>query len=150
MGGMHGNGNVGKNGCSDLQYLQHFAMWAFLGSPLIIGADLRKLDEANKKILFCKGLIEINQDEECRPPFLVDHDDTRKYTFAKLLSGNRIAIAFFNLAAEDQWTQNVGICFDDLGIHSESGIRLQLTDAITGEDLGIYEDSYATKIAPDE
>ena len=95
-------------------------------------------------------MIEINQDEECRPPFLVDHDDTRKYTFAKLLSGNRIAIAFFNLAAEDQWTQNVGICFDDLGIHSESGIRLQLTDAITGEDLGIYEDSYATKIAPDE
>ena len=148
--GMHGNGNVGIGGCSDLQYLQHFAMWAFLGSPLIIGADLRKLDEANKKILFCKGLIEINQDEECRPPFLVDHDDTRKYTFAKLLSGNRIAIAFFNLAAEDQWTQNVGICFDDLGIHSESGIRLQLTDAITGEDLGIYEDSYATKIAPDE
>lgn len=148
--GMQGNGNVGIGGCSDLQYLQHFAMWAFLGSPLIIGADLRKLDEANKKILFCKGLIEINQDEECRPPFLVDHDDTRKYTFAKLLSGNRIAIAFFNLAAEDQWTQNVGICFDDLGIHSESGIRLQLTDAITGEDLGIYEDSYATKIAPDE
>ena len=148
--GMHGNGNVGIGGCSDLQYLQHFAMWAFLGSPLIIGADLRKLDEANKKILFCKGLIEINQDEECRPPFLVDHDDTRKYTFAKLMSGNRIAIAFFNLAAEDQWTQNVGICFDDLGIHSESGIRLQLTDAITGEDLGIYEDSYATKIAPDE
>ena len=148
--GMHGNGNVGIGGCSDLQYLQHFAMWAFLGSPLIIGADLRKLDEANKKILFCKGLIEINQDEECRPPFLVDHDDTRKYTFAKLLSGNRIAIAFFNLAAEDQWTQNVGICFDDLGIHSESGIPLQLTDAITGEDLGIYEDSYATKIAPDE
>ena len=47
---------------------------------------------------------------------------------------NRIAIAFFNLAAEDQWTQNVGICFDDLGIHSESGIRLQLTDAITGEN----------------
>ena len=41
-------------------------------------------------------------------------------------------------------------CFDDLGIHSESGIRLQLTDAITGEDLGIYEDSYTTKIAPDE
>ena len=147
--GMHGNGNVGIGGCSDLQYLQHFAMWAFLGSPLIIGADLRKLDEANKKILFCKGLIEINQDEECRPPFLVDHVDTRRYTFAKLLSGNRIAIAFFNLAAEDQW-QNVGICFDDLGIHSESGIRLQLTDAITGEDLGIYEDSYATKIAPDE
>ena len=81
---------------------------------------------------------------------LVDHADTRKYTFAKLLSGNRIAIAFFNLAAEDQWSQNVGICFDDLGIHSESGIRLQLTDAITGEDLGIYEDSYTTKIAPDE
>ena len=35
-------------------------------------------------------------------------------------------------------------------VFTQSGIRLQLTDAITGEDLGIYEDSYATKIAPDE
>lgn len=33
--GMHGSGNVGLNGCTDQQYLQHFAMWSFLGSPLI-------------------------------------------------------------------------------------------------------------------
>lgn len=85
--GMHGKGNVGLDGCSDTQYLQHFAMWAFMGSPLIIGSDLRALDEANKKTLLCKGLIEINQDPECRPAFLIGHNGEKTYTLAKLMSG---------------------------------------------------------------
>ena len=53
--GMHGSGNVGLNGCTDQQYLQHFAMWSFLGSPLIMGADLRKIDKTNKDILLNKA-----------------------------------------------------------------------------------------------
>ncbi|MFR6581321.1 MAG: hypothetical protein ACLURP_04320 [Ruminococcus sp.] len=53
--GMMGSGNVGLNGCTDQQYLQHFAMWSFLGSPLIMGADLRKIDKTNKDILLNKG-----------------------------------------------------------------------------------------------
>lgn len=92
--GMHGSGNVGLNGCTDQQYLQHFAMWSFLGSPLIMGADLRKIDKTNKDILLNKGLIAINQDEEYRPAFLVDNMGDKRYILAKLLSGNRIALAF--------------------------------------------------------
>ena len=51
IGGMHGKGHVGLEGCTDAQYLQHFALWAFLGSPLIIGADLRSLDPVNKDVI---------------------------------------------------------------------------------------------------
>ena len=66
--GMHGKGNVGIGGCSDEQYLQHFAMWAFLTSPLIIGADIRSIDGSSKATLLNKGLlIAINQDGECCP-----------------------------------------------------------------------------------
>ncbi len=147
--GMHGKGNVGLDGCSDTQYMQHFAMWAFLGSPLIIGSDLRSLDQVNEKALLCKGLIAINQDEEYRPAFLVGHNGEKTYTMAKIMSGNRVALGFFNLDAANEWENGMSISFDDLGIHSESGVALKLTDAITGEDLGIHRDGYRCSIAVD-
>lgn len=148
--GMHGRGNVGLAGCSDIQYLQHFAMWAFMGSPLIIGSDLRNLDETNEKTLLCEGLIAINQDEECRPAFVLGHNGEKTYTMAKIMSGNRIAMGFFNLDSDNDWDNNMSISFDDLGIHSESGIALKLTDAVTGQDLGIYRDGYRCNIKTDE
>ena len=147
--GMHGKGNVGLDGCSDTQYLQHFAMWAFLGSPLIIGSDLRSLDQVNEKALLCKGLIAINQDEEYRPAFLLGHNGEKTYTMAKIMSGNRVALGFFNLDAANEWENGMSISFDDLGIHSKSGVALKLTDAITGEDLGIHRDGYRCSIAVD-
>lgn len=148
--GMHGKGNVGLDGCSDAQYLQHFAMWAFLGSPLIIGSDLRQADEATRRTLLCRGLIDINQDEECRPAFLVGHNGEKSYTMAKILSGNRIAVGFFNLECDNDWESKMSVCFDDLGIHSESGVGLKLTDAVTGEELGVHRDGYRCEVRADE
>lgn len=140
--GMHGKGNVGIGGCSDEQYLQHFAMWSFLTSPLIIGADIRSIDAPNKATLLNKGLIAINQDEECCPAFLIENIDDKRYTLGRILSGNRVAIGFFNIADPAEHAQDMGISFDDLGIHSESGLFLKITDAITGEELGTFQDAY--------
>ena len=145
--GMHGKGNVGIGGCSDEQYLQHFAMWSFLTSPLIIGADIRSIDAPNKATLLNKGLIAINQDEECCPAFLIENIDDKRYTLGRILSGNRIAIGFFNIADPAEHAQDMGISFDDLGIHSESGLFLKLTDATTGEELGVFQDAYTTVLA---
>lgn len=148
--GMHGKGNVGLDGCSSLQYLQHFAMWAFLGSPLIIGSDLRSMEEVDEKTLLCPGLIAINQDEECRPAYLVANNGEKTYSLAKILSGNRIALGFFNVEGANEWEGTMSISFDDLGIHSEAGIALKLTDAVTGEELGLYRDGYRCTIGTDE
>ena len=147
--GMRGNGNVGIGGCTDEQYLQHFAMWSFLGSPLIIGSDIRSIDNTNKATLLNRGLISISQDEADCPAFMIGKDEGKKYTFGKILSGNRVALAFFNIDAKDDWSQNMSISFDDLGIHSESGIGLRLTDAVTGEDYGVFRDGYSTKLPVD-
>lgn len=43
----------------------------------------------------------------------------------------------------------MSIAFDDLGIHSESGIGLKLTDVVTGEERGIFYDGYSTKVPLD-
>ena len=81
---------------------------------------------------------------------MVGHNGDKTYTMAKIMSGNRIALGFFNLDSANDWENNMSISFDDLGIHSESGIALKLTDAITGEALGIYKDGYRCNIKVDE
>jgi len=142
--GMHAKGNVGLQGCTDTQYLQHFAMWAFMGSPLIIGADIRNIDQVNKDIYLNKGLIAINQDKEYRPAFCISGNE-KSYALAKLLSGGRIALGLFNVTEEDKhWdATNLQISFDDIGIHSSSGMALKMTDAVTGETIGTYKDGVA-------
>lgn len=148
--GMHGKGNVGLKGCTDKQYLQHFAMWAFMGSPLIIGADIRNIDAVNEAVLQNEKLISINQDPECRPPFCIKNDDTKSYVLGKIMSGNRIAFGIFNLDQENEWAKNMSISFDDLGIHSESGVGLRLTNALTGKEEGVFYDGYRCKVEKDE
>lgn len=49
----------------------HFALWALLKSPLLIGADLRHLNPDSLSILKAKEIIAINQDELGVPGDLV-------------------------------------------------------------------------------
>ena len=139
--GMHGEGNVALGGCTQKQYESHFAMWAFMGSPLIIGGDVRNMSEEDRQLLLNKGLISINQDDECRPAFPVDctrvlHEG-KIYQMMKILSNNRFAVAVFNIE-ESRPTIETGIMFDELGIHR--GRKVKLTNAYTGEELGVFED----------
>ena len=69
--GMHGKGNVGLAGCSDVQYQTHYALWAFLGSPLMIGCDIREMSDETRRILMNDEMIRINQDPLCRQPYKV-------------------------------------------------------------------------------
>ncbi len=140
--GMHGNGNVGVSGCSNEEYLEHFAMWAFMSSPLIIGADLRNIDEENKKILLNKNLIAINQDEDARPAFCLDGGKAHTYRFLKLLSGNRIALGLFNIGEYNEHKDWVNVCFDDLGVHSAAHKAIKFKNAITDEEVGTFRDGH--------
>ena len=147
--GMHGSGNVGIGGCSDKQYMQHFAMWAFLGTPLIIGADIRKLDEKNKAVILNKGLISINQDEECIPPFLVWENEC-SFALARILSGGKIALGVFNTYNGDKNYKNgIYISFDDLGIHSEAKKSIKFTGAVNGKEYGVFSDGMIINVPTD-
>ncbi len=55
---------VGNGGCSDEEYRTHFALWAMLKAPLILGNDLRVLEIGNSiyNIISNKDIIAINQD----------------------------------------------------------------------------------------
>lgn len=140
--GMHGKGNVALGGCTDEEYRLHFALWSFMGSPLIIGGDIRSLDKTSEEILLNKNLIALNQDSDALPPYLLGHDgvDGKLITMGRMLSGGRFAIGIFNLG-DDGWKRG-SVLFSDIGIPVSSGIKVKLTDAMTGKELGEYQDCY--------
>lgn len=148
--GMHGEGNVGLGGCTSEEYAMHFAMWAFMGSPLMIGGDIRSMNAEDEKILLNKNLISINQDSYARPPFLVgsggnfDGSHNIRPVMMRLLSDNKFAIAIFNIES-DGYT-NLAIPFEDLGIPANG--KVHFTDAVTGEDLGVSEGSFLAEVQP--
>ena len=53
---------LGNGGLSLEESKSHFFLWAALKSPLIIGADLRTMSDADLSILKLKEVIKVNQD----------------------------------------------------------------------------------------
>ena len=130
--GMHGKGNVGLQGCSDVQYKNHFSMWAFMGSPLMIGCDIRNMSKETLDILTNEEIIRINQDPVCRQPMkhvgVWGGDDLLFYS--KLLAGGDIAIGLFNLGGGPVQAR---LNLDELGLPFSTGKTLELHELWTGE-----------------
>ena len=161
--GMYNQGNaaIGKP-CTDGEYRMQFAMWCMAGTPLIMGADIRKLAPEMEKLLKNETLIAINQDPECRPPYLVgkrsvmvpeeNTDEAieplrmvkdKLLTFIKHLSNQEFAIAYYNLHEEEQ---EMNCIFADVGLPYASGYGFDMTDVFTGEHIGIKRDYHIVSV----
>lgn len=134
--GMNGEGFCALEGCSEAEYITHFTFWSMFGSPLMIGCDLRKVDEAALRILGNKDVIAINQDIEGNRPFklrsgdgMVDPAD--KVAFAKILSNGDIALAFFNFTEKE--TGGRFVTLDMLGLDADIASNITVRDLWTGE-----------------
>ena len=135
--GMYGKGNVGSCGCNDTDYKTQFAIWCMFSAPLMLGGDIRTLNENMLELVKNKRLIRINQDEESRPAFVVSKQGKDRLVFAKLLSNNEVAILFVNLSDNDS---KINFFFENLGIPAASGYGLEMLDAFSGENLGVKKE----------
>ena len=144
--GMRNRGNVSSTGCSDLEYKTEFALWCMFGAPLMLGCDVRSIDDATLKLVTNPGLLRINQDEECRPLFIAHEErDNLCNVYARLLSGGEIALMFTNLSDSDA---SPWLTPDMIGLPVASGKGLKLKDAMTGEDAGTVKDYVRVPLQP--
>jgi alpha-galactosidase len=141
--GMRGKGNVGEDcgytGCTDGQYRYHFALWCMMMSPLMIGCDIRNMDEETKKLLLNPALIAINQDEDTRPPLFVNENTGHKealLTFRHLSDG-KVAFGFFNTY---ETKKTFMIPYYEIGLDPLCGWGFDVTDAFTGEHIGVQKE----------
>ena len=102
----------------------------------MMGADLRRMDAECKALLQNRELIALNQDPACRPAYWL-RDVLGHTTMLRYLSDDSFAIGIFNLKDGDQLVE---IPFTSLGVPYGSGVKLALTDLVTGEDLGVRRD----------
>lgn len=53
---------VGVGKMSKDEYITHFSLWCLIKSPLLIGADITRMDADTREILMNKEVIDVNQD----------------------------------------------------------------------------------------
>ena len=144
--GMYGNGLVGiKDGCTDDEYKLQFALWCIYSAPLLMGGDIRNINDFSHELLLNKELLQINQDEEARPPIAYKfwNQETLKIYF-KILSNNEYVIMFANYEDDEK---NFHIALTDLGIPSNSGMALDMHDVFTGKKIDLIKDYYNAVVA---
>ena len=130
----------------------HFAMWAMLAAPLIIGSDVPGMTPEITAILANKRLIAINQDPLGRGAMKwIATPDWE--IWAKPLTDGEWAIAMLNRGDEAQsisidWAA-VELKDDTFGHRAEFAQRsYTLTDAWSGKAAGDTRTALTSKVAP--
>lgn len=133
--GMYGKGNVGLDGLNDTQYKTHFSIWALLGSPLMIGCDIRSIKKEALDILSNKELIKINQDADCRQAIKLSlFEGSNIKAYARTLENGDIAVGFFNLTDKKV---TVKFLLDELGLPESTGKTLEMHEVWSGETVTV-------------
>ena len=85
---------VGNGKLTQDENMAHFALWCMMASPLVLGNDIRKIDNKVIEIVTNKSLIAIDQDELGKQAKRVKKGSVD--VLARPLSGGRTAVCFFN------------------------------------------------------
>lgn len=141
--GMGGEGHVGRGGMTDAEYRSHFALWCLLASPLMIGCDVRSMDDHTASLLLDADLIAIDQDplgRQARPV----HKDGHGHgdVWARPLADGSWAVGLFNTGDRQDALLSVG--WEHLGMDLQSPATVR--NLTTGESVSGVTRAYATSV----
>ncbi|KAL4435858.1 hypothetical protein ABPG77_000620 [Micractinium sp. CCAP 211/92] len=123
----------------------HFALWALLKSPLLIGADLRTIHPDSLAILKAREVIAINQDELGVAGDLIWQQGASRVYAAPLAGGGR-AVVLLNLhtTGGQYLVSNISVSWAQLGL--PAGTAAAVRDLYAEADLGTFTDSFAAEV----
>ncbi|KAK5987843.1 putative alpha-galactosidase B [Cladobotryum mycophilum] len=138
------------NGLSPEETRTHFALWAAMKSPLLIGTDLKQLSQDSINVLKNKHLLAFNQDDVYGRPATPykwgvnpnwTYNSTNPAEFWAGPSKNGHLILMLNTLNQKvnkvaKWSEVPGL----------SGTKYHVKDVWTGKDLGCL-DSYSVDVA---
>ncbi len=141
--GIRGGGKVGIAGCTDDEYRLHFSLWSLLGSPLMIGCDVRNIDEESLAILTNEDVLAINQD----PAYNLAYNANLAYSwepdyaeypiYVRLLDGGDLAVGVFNLSDNPPSPHQCHLSLEVIGLPESTGKTLKMTELWTGEEYTV-------------
>jgi alpha-galactosidase len=101
------------------EQITHMTIWAMLGTPILLGNDLSKMDEFTKDLLMNHDVLEVNQDPIASSAKRVSRVGDTEVWSRHLFDGS-IAVALFNRGFEEA---EVRVSWRDLGIDTPSEVR---------------------------
>ena len=136
--GMYGKGNVGSLGCNDTEYKTQFALWCMYSAPLMLGGDIRTMNDGLLRLVTNRDLLRINQDPETRPAFLATEMSwfPGRIVLVKHLSDNELAVGFFNMT---ETGGQIPFFLENIGLTASSGRALHMREVFTGEERTVKE-----------
>jgi len=133
------------NGLSPAETRSHFAFWAAMKAPLLIGTNLATLDAESVKVLKNKYLLAFSQDEYVGKPAMpykwgTNPDWTFNATFpAEYWSGASSEGTLVLLLNPYEGPVTKKVVFAEVP-QLEDGVRYRVANIWTGEDLGCVEE----------
>jgi alpha-galactosidase len=110
------------------EQITHITLWALQAAPMLIGADLSRIDEWTTNLLGNREVLGVSQDELGRAASRKSSDGWTE-VWARPLSDGTIAVGLFNRGPE---AAPVTAMFADLGISGSAPVR----DLWLHKDLG--------------
>jgi alpha-galactosidase len=110
--GLQGSGQVPGEGMTLTEYQTHMSIWCMACSPLMIGCDLRQLDQDTAALLMNREVLAINQDPLGRPSQRV-HQADECDIWTKSLADGAMAVAIVNRGAS---TRDITLRAGDIGL----------------------------------
>jgi alpha-galactosidase len=132
-------GNGAADGLTFPERQTAMALWSLGGAPLILGANLTRLDPADLALLDNRAVIAIDQDGIAARRVLRHGSEQ---VFVKEQPGGTWYIGIFNTDTSADRTFRVGLARIGLS-HA-----IAATDVWTGAALGILRGQYTTTVAP--
>jgi len=134
-----GNGNLSLQ-----EQRSHFAIWAFLKSPILLGTDLSRLSSDQVAIVKNPELLAFSQDDTIgtpAKPFGTQNTSPPENYSGKSKKGTHVFI--LNTASS---SQSKTITFGNVpGLSANTNYRVH--DMWTGKDVGTFKNSWSTTLA---
>lgn len=118
----------------------HITLWSILAAPLLIGCDLRLIDDFTLNLLKNNEVIAVNQDPAGIQGHRVYFDKEKQIeVWARPLNDGSWAIGLFNLGEEQQ---PISITWDELSISGKQIIR----NLWEQKNMGIFDNEYTANV----
>ncbi|KAF9606297.1 hypothetical protein IFM89_024965 [Coptis chinensis] len=112
---------VGNGGLSTEEYRSHFSIWALAKAPLLIGCDVRSMDNETFELLSNKEIIDVNQDKLGIQGKKVKKTGDLE-VWSGPLSGGRVAVVLWNRGSQQS---SITAKWSDIGLKSSATVEAQ-------------------------
>ncbi len=133
---------VGMPGLSETQNRVHMSLWAISGAPLIVGADLAKLEKATTAILTNPDVLAVDQDALGVQAIKVAEPQPGLQVWARpLATPGAHAVLLLN---RNEALGEIAVHWDAIGL--DSSAKATVKDLWAGRELGSFAGQYSTTV----